>query len=136
MSSTAIWETSVEAVVTRIAEQIGIDCAQVEKAVGIILHLVKSEGDPLLVADLMSAVPGADELADAYATENSGLLGAMEGAPGSGAMAAFIKLWKAGLNPQQIRSIGELLFEPLMERAGKPLVKKVVGSIPGLKRHL
>ncbi len=126
----------MDTVVTNIAEELGVERVRVEKAVGIILHLVKSEGDPALVPDLMKDVAGADELADAQADSSGVLLGAMEGAPGGGTMAAFIKLWKVGLNPQEIRRVGELLFAHIMSQHGEDRVKVVLRSIPGLEPYL
>ena len=127
---------SVDTLVTHIADQLDVDHAKTEKAVGILLYMVKSEADPSLVPDFMNALPGAEELADAHAEGSGGMLGVMEGAVGGGAMAAFIRLWKVGLMPQQIRSVGELLFGHVIEQTGEPFVKEVLGSIPGMDQYL
>lgn len=127
----------METLITTIAEQVGIDRVLAEKAVGIILNLVKSDGDQSLVPDLMAAIPGASELADANAGGGGGLMGALGGALGSGgAMAAFGKLTQAGLDTSQIKSIGEILFAHAKEQAGEPLVKQVVSAIPGLRPYI
>lgn len=127
----------METLVTTITEQVGIDRQLAEKAVGIILNLVKSDGDQSLVPDLMAAMPGADELADANAGGGGGLMGALGGALGSGgAMAAFGKLTQAGLDTGQIKAIGETLFAHAKEQAGEPLVKQVVSAIPGLGPYI
>lgn len=127
---------SVEDLIAQVSEQIAAEPTKVEKAVGILLHLVKSEGDSSLVPEFMTALPGADELADRHADGSGELLGAMEGAMGGGTMAAFIRLWKVGLTPQQIRTVGERLFGHVIEKKDEPFVRKVLASIPGMEQHL
>ena len=127
---------SADALVMQIAEQLEIDRGKTEKAVGILLNMVKTEADPSLVPDFMNALPGAEDLADAHDEETGGLLGAMEGAVGGGAMAAFIRLWKVGLTPQQIRSVGEGLFGHMSAETSEEEVKRLLSSIPGMDQHL
>lgn len=122
--------------IDRIAEQLGIDRSLAEQAVGIMLNLVKKEGDPSKAPDLMAALPGADALADAHGGGGGGLLGAIGGALGGGAIAAYGKLTQAGLSTDQIKAIGEMLFDHAREKAGEPLVKDAVSTIPGLKPYL
>ena len=123
--------------IDRIAEQLGIDRSLAEKAVGIMLNLVKTEGDPSRAPELMAALPGAHALADAHGGGGGGgLLGAIGGALGGGAIAAYSKLTQAGLDTGQMKTIGEMLFDHARDKAGEPLVKDAVSTIPGLKPYL
>lgn len=123
----------MEKLIASIADKVGIEPDIAEKAVGIMLSLVRSDGDQSAVPDLMKALPGADVLADAHGGGGGGgLLGALGGALGGGAMAAFGKLTQTGLSTDQIKAVGEQLFDHAKEQAGEPLVKKVVSTIPGL----
>lgn len=124
----------MEQLIASIADKVGIEPDIAEKAVGIMLSLVRSDGDQSAVPELMKALPGADALADAHdGGGGGGLLGALGGAlGGGGAMAAFGKLTQTGLSTDQIKAVGEQLFEHAKDQAGEPLVKKVVSTIPGL----
>lgn len=125
----------METLIANVADNVGIDISVAEKAVGIMLALVKSDGDQSLVPDLMKALPGGDALADAH-SGGGGLMGALGGALGGGSIAAFGKLTQAGLNIDQIKAVAKTVFEYATEQAGEPLVKQVVSSIPGLGSHI
>ena len=123
-------------VIATIAETVGIEPGTAEKAVGIMLALVRSDGDPSAVPKLMDALSGAEALADAHSGGGGGGLQGALSALGGNAMAAFGKLTQTGLTTEQIKAIAELLFEYARERAGEPLVKRVVASIPGLAPYV
>ncbi|MGI9415056.1 MAG: DUF2267 domain-containing protein [Hyphomicrobiales bacterium] len=124
----------MDAVISRIVDEVGINRDLASKAVGIMLGLVKADGDKDLVHELMLALPGAEQLADAES--GGGLLGSFGGAFGGGSMIALGKLTGAGLNTDQIRSIAEIVFDHAKEHAGETLVNNVVGSIPGLGSYV
>ena len=124
----------MDAVISRIVDEVGIDQGLAAKAVGIMIGLVRSDGDKQLVQELMQALPGAEQLADAES--GGGLLGSFGGALGGGSMIALGKLTGAGLNTDQIRNIAELVFDHAKEHAGETLVNNVVGSIPGLSSYV
>lgn len=117
----------MDKLIANVAEQLGIETSLAEKAVGIMLALVKSDGDQSLVPDLMNALPGAQALAERHGG-GGGLMAAL----GGGTMAALGKLTKAGLSTDQIKRVAEVVFEYAKQHAGEPLVKQVVSSIPGL----
>jgi hypothetical protein len=114
-----------------VARKAGIDAGLAAKAAGIMLALVKSDGDRALVAELMDKLPEAEELA---AAEKSG--GGFLSRLGGGALAAYGKLTAAGLDGGQIRAVAEALFEHAGQRAGDDLVARVVKSVPGLSRFV
>ena len=128
----------MDQIIASIADTVGIDKALAEKAAGIMLSLVKSDGDQALVPDLMAALPGAEQLADAHSGGGGGgLMGALGGAlGGGGALAALGKLTQAGLNTDQIKTVAEVLFTHAKEAAGEDLVKQVVKSIPGMAKYV
>ena len=120
----------------RVKAATGLEEARAEKAVGIILSLIRKEGDPHKVDELFARLPGAEALADEHAEAKSGgLLGMFGGALG-GPLAAVAKLQAAGLSMDQINVLGRELLGYAREKAGEPLVNDVAGSIPGLSRYL
>ena len=120
----------------RVTAATGLDAARAETAVGIVLSLIRKEGDPDKVDELFARLPGAEALAESQAEAKSGgLLGMFGGALG-GPLAAVGKLQAAGLSMDQIDGLGRELLGYAREKAGEPLVNDVAGSIPGLSRYL
>jgi hypothetical protein len=122
--------------IARIAAELGADAARAEKALGIMLSLVKTAGNQAKVAELFAKLPGADELATKYGGEGfaqkPGLFGSLMG----GSVAALAKLQGAGLTLQQVKQLGEITLSYAKEKAGEPLVRQAVGSIPGLSGYI
>ncbi|MFW6077400.1 MAG: DUF2267 domain-containing protein [Hyphomicrobiales bacterium] len=120
----------------RVTAATGLDEARAEQAVGIVLSLIRKEGDQGKVDELFARLPGAEELAAKHAdAKSAGLFGMLGGALG-GPLAAVGKLQAAGLSMDQINVLGRELLGFARERAGEPLVNDVAGSIPGLSRYL
>jgi hypothetical protein len=115
-----------------VARKAGIDAGLAAKSAGIMLALVKSDGDPALVAELMDKLPHAEELAAAEKGSGGGFLARL----GGGALAAYGKLTAAGLDGDQIRAVAEALFEHARQHTGDDLVARVVKSVPGLSRFV
>ena len=129
----------MQELIARIATRTGLDAARAEKAVGIMLSLVKTQGNQQKVAELFSRLPGAAELADRYSRDGSrggGLLGKLGGGIMGGPLAAISKLHAAGLDMEQIKRLGSETMVFAKEKAGEDLVKEVAGSIPGLGSYL
>jgi hypothetical protein len=120
----------------RVTAATGLDEARAEKAVGIVLSLIRKEGDPQKVDELFARLPGAQALADSQAEAKSGGLLAIFGGALGGPIAAVGKLQAAGLTMEQINMLGRELLGYAREKAGEPLVNDVAGSIPGLSRYL
>ena len=84
--------------------------------------------------DLLAALPGAQELADAEGGAKGGMLGAIGGlmGGGGGVMALGGQLMGAGLSMPQIQSVSKEMFAVGREKAGEDAMGAIVGAIPGL----
>ena len=119
--------------IERIITATGLDKKRSEKALGIMLSLLKSEGDQEKVAKLFAKLPGAEELATRHGkAAKSGFFGGLIGGP----LAAIGKLKSAGLSMDQIKQLGEVTLGYAREKAGAKLVKEAAGSIPGLSGYV
>jgi ribosomal protein L13E len=128
----------MEELIGRVAGAAGIDAKVAEKAIGIIVHLMRSHGDPAKAEALLDRLPGAGALADLHGTAASaggGILGLLGGSMG-GLMGAAAKLQAAGLSMEQIRATGTEVLAFAREKAGPDLVKEVAASIPGLSAYV
>ena len=125
--------------IDRIVEKTGLAPDVAEKATGIMLSLVKTQGDKSKVAELFEAVPGADDLAQKYGGDGArggGLMGMLGGGLMGGPLAAVSKLQAAGLQMDQIKVLGKETLGYAKEKAGEDLVKDVTNSIPGISGYL
>jgi len=129
----------MQELIARIVTKTGLDAERAEKAVGIILSLVRTQGNQQKVAELFSKLPGAAELADRHGRDGSrggGLLGMLGGGLMGGPLAAMSKLQAAGLNMGQIKELGTETLSYAKAKAGEELVREVAGSIPGLSGYV
>ena len=129
----------MQELIARLVTRTGLDAQRAEKALGIILSLVRTQGNQQKVAELFSKLPGAAELADRYGRDGSrggGLLGMLGGGLMGGPLAAISKLQAAGLSMEQIKQLGTETLNFAKEKAGDDLVKQVAGSIPGLGSYV
>lgn len=125
----------MQELIARIVTKTGLEPAGAEKAVGIMLSLVKTQGNQQKVGELFAKLPGADELARRHGGDGSrggGLLGMLGGGMMGGPLAAISKLQAAGLSMDQIKQLGTETLSYAKEKAGQDLVKQVTSSIPGL----
>jgi Protein of unknown function VcgC/VcgE (DUF2780) len=125
----------MQELIARIVEKTGLNQERAEKGLGIMLSLVKTQGNQQKVGELFAKLPGADELAKRHGGDGSrggGLLGMLGGGMMGGPLVAIGKLQAAGLNMDQIKGLGTETLAYAKEVAGKDLVKQVTGSIPGL----
>jgi len=129
----------MEELVTLITQKTGLDAARAEKALGIMLSLVKNQGDKTRVDELFAKLPGAADLAARHGGDGAakgGLLGMLGGGLMGGPLAAIGKLQAAGLNMDQIKMLGTTTLDYAKEKAGPDLVRQVAGSIPGLSGYV
>ncbi len=115
-------------VVSKIADAVGIDADLAEKAVGMMLSFLQSEGDESAVSAMIAAIPGAEELI-AQNTGGGGLLGSLMG---GGIMGLGQKLMGEGLGMGEITSLAKETISIAREYAGDDVVDQVVASVPGL----
>lgn len=125
--------------IARVVERTGLDAGKAERAVGIVLHLVKTQGNPAKIAGLFAKLPGAEALAALHGGDGArggGLLGMLGGGLMGGPLAAISKLQAAGLDMEQIRVLGSETLGYAKEKAGDELVRDAAGSIPGLSAYI
>lgn len=128
----------MQELIARIVTKTGLDPQRAEKALGIMLALVKSQGNQQKVGELFAKLRGADELARTHGSDGArggGLLGRLAGGLG-GPLAAITKLQAAGLTMEQIKQLGSETLGYAKEVAGEDLVKQVASSIPGLGSYV
>ena len=124
----------MQELIARIVTKTGLDPKRAAKALGIMLSLVKTQGNQQKVGELFARLPGADELARQHGGDGSrrgGLLGMM-----GGPLSAIGKLQAAGLNMDQIKQLGTETLSYAKEVAGEDLVRQVASSIPGLGSYV
>jgi hypothetical protein len=120
----------MQELIARIVTKTGLDRQLAERGLGVMLWLVKTQGNQQKVGELFAKLPGAEDLAKRYGGDGArggGLLGML-----GGPLAAIGKLQAAGLNMDQIKGLGTETLAYAKEVAGEDLVKQVTGSIPGL----
>jgi hypothetical protein len=125
----------MQELITQISSATGLTTATAERALGIMLGLLKTQGNQAKVGELMAKLPGADALAAAHGGDGAGrggLMGMLGGGLMGGPLAAISKLSAAGLSMAQIKQLGTLTLDYAKQKAGADLVKEVAGSIPGL----
>lgn len=125
----------MDELMARVRAATGLDEGRTDTAVGIVLSLIRKEGDRDKVDVLFARLPGAEALAEKHGQATGGGLAGLLGAF-SGPLAAVGKLQAAGLSMDQINVLGRELLAYARERAGEPLVNDVASSIPGLSRYL
>ena len=116
----------MEELIARITSKVGIDAATAEKAVGMILAFLQTEGPAAEVLKLLAAFPGAEE-AIAQVKGGGFLSGLMGGVMGLGS-----QLMGAGLGMGEISGVAKETIRFAKEKAGDEPVDAVIGAIPGL----
>jgi hypothetical protein len=123
----------MEELISRIIAVSGLDESLARKAIGIILAFLQKEGPPAEIGQLMAALPGAQELANAEGGAKGGLMGMVGGMMGGGGvMALGGQLMGAGLSMGQIQTVSKAMFAIGREKAGEDTMGAIVGAIPGL----
>ena len=129
----------MQELISRVAAAAGLDHQRAEKAVGIILSLVRAQGPRDKVDQLFERLPGAAELAARHGSDGAakgGLLGLLGGGLMGAPLAAVGKLQAAGLSMTEIKAVGFEVLAYAKEKAGPDLVRDVAGSIPGLSGYV
>ena len=125
--------------IDRITTETGLSPEKAERGLGIMLGLLKTQGNQAKVAELLAKLPGADALAMKFGGDGAsrgGLLGMLGGGLMGGPLAAVAKLTSAGLTMDQIKQLGATTLDYAKEKAGESLVKEAAGSIPGLSGYI
>ena len=112
----------------RLVANVGVDRSVAEKAVGIILAFLFSEGPSDKVQALIDQMPGAQS--------------AMQAASGAGGfgmggiMGVGTKLMATGLGMDQMQAVTREIINYAREKVGEDAVGEIVGSIPGLAQFV
>jgi hypothetical protein len=115
------------------------DALKAEKAVGILLNLVATQGDKTKVDALLAKMPGAAELVKAHGGDGAGgtgFMGILAGGLMGGPLAMITKLQAIGLNTEQIKDIAALTVDYAKAKAGVTAVRDVAANIPGLNSYI
>jgi hypothetical protein len=123
-------EGIMDELIDRLVANIGVDRAQAEKAVGIILDFLLKEGPADKVQTMLDRIPGAAALVDA-ARDGGGGMFSMGGLMGAGA-----KMMAAGLSMGQVQSVTREFIAFAREKVGEEAVGDLVGAIPGLSQFV
>jgi hypothetical protein len=129
----------MQELIDRVRAASGLDEERAERAVGIILSLVRAQAPQDKVGALFARLPGAAELAARHGGDGAakgGLFGLLGGGLMGAPLAAVGKLQAAGLSMGEIKAVGYEVLAYAKEKAGDGLVREVAGSIPGLSGHL
>lgn len=125
--------------IVQIAASTGLTPDKSEQALGIVLNLIRTQGNQQKVGELLDKLPGAMDLAAKWGGDGAakgGLLGMLAGGMMGGPLAAVTKLTSIGLSMDQVKQLGTLTLNHAKREAGPHLVKEVAGSIPGLSGYV
>lgn len=126
--------------VSRIADNVGLEPATAEKAIGMMLGFLQREAADGPVAQMIEAIPGASELVAKFNGEGEGggglLGGLMSAMPGGGVMALGQQLMGQGLGMGEITGLAKETIQVAREHAGDDIVDQVVASVPGLSQFV
>jgi hypothetical protein len=125
----------MDELIGQLASKAGIDTVVaekkvvVEKAIGIMLGFLRSEGPSDKVQALIDKIPGA-EAAIAASNSGSGLARLM----GGGVMAAGTKLMGLGLGIAEIQNVARELFRYGRDKIGADQMGEIIAETPGLSQ--
>ena len=119
--------------IARVATASGLDAETAEQAVGKILAFLQKEGPAEDVARVLTAIPGAADLAEAHA---GGGGGGLMGMLGGGLMGLAGQLSGLGLGMGEMQSVGHEIFAIAREQAGEDAVGEIAAAIPGLSQFI
>lgn len=112
----------------RLVGNVGVDRGVAEKAVGIILAFLLSEGPSDKVQALIDRMPGAQAALQAAADNAGGGMG--------GIMGVGTKLMAIGLGMDQMQGVTREIIAYSREKVGEDAVGEIVGAVPGLSQFV
>ena len=136
----------MEELIQRIVAATGIDEGTARQAIGMILGFLKKHAPEGPVGDLLNSIPGGEEAVEEHAEGGGGggglmgaiggLLGGLGGSAGSAAslMALAGQLKDTGMDMDQIKGVGQQIFQYGGEQIGPDRIKEIAKGIPGLSQ--
>lgn len=119
----------MDELVGHLVADVGVDRTAAEKAVGIILDFLATEGPPDKVQSFLAKLPGADVLRQKAASEDPGdIMG--------GVMGAGMRMMNAGLTMGQVQGVTQQFISYAREKVGEDEVGEFVAAIPGLAQFV
>ena len=125
--------------VATITKNLGIDSSIVEKAIGIILKMLKDNGLEEKIAPILEQLPGAEEFINkapepSEASGGGGLMAAVGGLMGGGGglMATVGQLQGIGLDMDQSKGVAKELVNYASDKVGNDTLKDALKDIPGI----
>lgn len=125
-------EGIMDELIDRLVASVGVDRAQAEKAVGIILDFLLKEGPADKVQAMLDRIPGATAVMEAARSGDAG--GGMFSM--GGLMGAGAKMMAAGLGMGQVQSVTREFIAFAREKVGDEAVGDIAGAIPGLSQFV
>jgi predicted lipid-binding transport protein (Tim44 family) len=125
--------------ITKIMATTGLDATKAEKAVGILLNLIATQGDKPKVDVLFEKMPGARELVNTHGGDGAGgggFMGILAGGMMGGPLAMITKLQGIGLSVDQIKQVGTLALDHAKQKAGIKAVREAASNIAGLNSYI
>lgn len=119
----------MDELVARIVANVGIERPVAERAVGIILDFLATEGPADKVQGLLARLPGGAEAAAAAHGEGGGGMF-------SGIMGVGSRLMSAGLGMGEIQGVTREIMAYAREKAGGEDLDDIVSAIPGLSQFV
>ena len=134
----------MEELIQRIVAATGVDEGMARQAIGMILGFLKKHAPEGPVGDLLNSIPGGEEAVAENAVAGGGglmgaiggLLGGLGGSAGSaaGLMALAGQLKDTGMDMDQIKGVGQQIFQYGGEQIGPDRIKEIAKGIPGLSQ--
>jgi len=118
----------MDELIARLATKAGIDNAVAERAIGVVLSFLRSEGPSDKVQALIDQIPNAE--AAIAASNNTGLAKLM----GGGLMAVGTKLIGLGLGMSEIQNVAREFFRFGRDKIGADQMGEIIAGTPGLSQ--
>jgi len=128
--------------VATISKNLGIDSGIVEKAIGIILKMLKDNGLDEKIAPILEQLPGSEELINKAPEPSSssgggGLMAAVGGLMGGGGLMETVgQLQNIGLDMNQSQGVAKELVNYTSDKVGSDTLKDALKDIPGMEMIL
>ena len=134
----------IEQLISQIATKVGIPEAMARQGVGVVMGMMKKDGDPGAVGELFSKIPGSEALASQYADGAGkkatggmgglmGKVGGMLGGKAGSQMSAMAAFQQTGLSVDQGKAMIPVAKDFLIQHAGEDTARRALASVPALK---